>query len=221
MKRAAFIFVMIMLASVSAHASKTCYFYSDPNDGGISVGISGYVQASGVTCTTIRLDRDFRKHNVTIFGRGSIVIDVDGAVWREFTPISSSEISTVWNAAPNNLPAPVVLPSLEIKTYLFGDAMKTPKTTFDVGQTLAIDFRVLNAAGNVVNGFSQTVNLPVFKYDPITATFVSTARRLKVVFTNGLATKSIGPLTVSGDFGFDQRVTALATVPTVIIQVVE
>lgn len=220
MKRLVIFFLLATATPV--FASKTLYFYSDPNDGGISVSIKQKLDAAGIAYTELRLDRDFRKHSgVTIFGKGSVVVDVDGSVWREFIPVSSREITDAWAAAPSALTPPVSLPSLEVKPYLFGDAMKTPKTTFDVGQTLAIDFRVLNAAGNVVNGFSQTVNLPVFKYDPITNAFTGTARRLKVVFANGLATKSIGPLSASGDFGFDQRVTALATVPTIIIQVVE
>jgi hypothetical protein len=88
---------------------KLLYFYS--LEGEQSEAIRTELIGSDLVFNELRLESNLRKHQTDFPGHPTVVIDVDGAVYKEFSiPYDHEAMRTAWDSTPESLP-----PSTESK----------------------------------------------------------------------------------------------------------
>jgi hypothetical protein len=156
-------------------------------------------------------------------GEASVVIDTDGDVYKQLPGRGLTYVHQItldaWASAPSTKDT---RPLAIVKTYAAADALKTEKKQFNVNEAIGVDAQIKDAAGNIVTSFNGEFAIPIMKYDPVQKQFIETVKRLKLTFTNGVASRTFTGFDASGDYGVDSSVSDLARIPQpYIITIVE
>ncbi len=107
---------------------------------------------------------------------------------------------------------PDVRPLAYVLVYDPNDKNKALKTSWRVGETMGLDVTIKDQDDNILTAFAGDFGIPILSFDPWLDRFTGTARILALTFVDGVATRTDLVFSASGEYGVDDKVSALARV---------